>query len=354
MKRLLPILLLSIFLSNLSFAETATLNQDYVARTTDDFTTRQNIKAVIPSGTAVEIVDRKLLPSGNYGLKVRITSLGGSVATKLKDGDTVWVYYHMQKQQRVWDLYDKSGKLVDSPKTAVAGKSTKSFSINQSTPADTTANPPYCAACAAKAKASATSQPAADAVKQPIADIQKVAAENVDEMVPSVEELSSYLQQVGPSPTKRQIATDEKIAQNIIKDCGNDDPNILIPLVLAMMKQESGFHAGVHNSNRGAEGLMQILPSTARQLHCGKDLHDIETNISCGVKFVKQLLAQHPGDITAVLEAYNAGPGREDAIEKGIKRIPRETKAYVKNITATIGEYYSIMKTTALSLVANN
>lgn len=83
-------------------------------------------------------------------------------------------------------------------------------------------------------------------------------------------------------------------------------------------------------SPRGARGVMQLMPGTAREygLMNAQDLADPERNIDAGVRHLKNLLAQHQSNIALALAAYNAGAG---AVARHGMRIPpyRETMLYV-------------------------
>jgi soluble lytic murein transglycosylase-like protein len=102
------------------------------------------------------------------------------------------------------------------------------------------------------------------------------------------------------------------------------DPNLL----LAMIHVESGCNERAL-SPRGAVGLMQILPSTARELGFENPHHPAE-NIRAGAKYLKNLTKSFGGDFGLVLAAYNAGPG---AVRKHGGVPPyRETKAYIQSV----------------------
>jgi soluble lytic murein transglycosylase-like protein len=80
------------------------------------------------------------------------------------------------------------------------------------------------------------------------------------------------------------------------------DPN----LIAAMAFRESRFDANAV-SRRGAQGVMQLMPKTARALGV-KDAFDARQNVFGGAKYLKYLLDRFDGDVTLTLAAYNAGP----------------------------------------------
>jgi soluble lytic murein transglycosylase-like protein len=101
-------------------------------------------------------------------------------------------------------------------------------------------------------------------------------------------------------------------------------------LVRAVIVVESGFNPRAI-SRRGAIGLMQLLPSTARR-YGAFNAFDPEQNIHAGARYLADLIARYGGEkLELVLAAYNAG---EDAVEKYGRRIPpyKETQAYVPNV----------------------
>jgi len=106
----------------------------------------------------------------------------------------------------------------------------------------------------------------------------------------------------------------------------NVDPN----LVRAMVKVESNFNPNAV-SRKGAMGLMQLMPSTARELKV-QNPFDPQQNIDAGVRHLKQLLESYGGDVKLTLAAYNAGSGAV-ARSAGVPRYA-ETQNYVRRITS--------------------
>jgi len=99
-------------------------------------------------------------------------------------------------------------------------------------------------------------------------------------------------------------------------------------LITAVIYQESAFRPCAV-SQKGAQGLMQLMPATAEQFGV-KDPFDIQENIGAGAKFLKGLLMRYTGDLSLALGAYNAGPGKVDEAG-GVPAIP-ETTNYVREI----------------------
>jgi soluble lytic murein transglycosylase-like protein len=99
-------------------------------------------------------------------------------------------------------------------------------------------------------------------------------------------------------------------------------------LVKAVIKAESGFnHKAV--SPKGAQGLMQLMPATAR-LRGVRDVFNPRDNVEGGVRHLKWLLDRYGGNVPYAVAAYNAGEKRvEDA--GGIPNIP-ETREYLARV----------------------
>ena len=120
-----------------------------------------------------------------------------------------------------------------------------------------------------------------------------------------------------------------------------------VDLLHAIIRAESAYDPRAV-SNKGAAGLMQLMPETARQYGV-KDVFDPEENLTGGAKYLKDLVRLYDGRRDLVLAAYNAG---QEAVKKynGVPPYP-ETKAYIKMVQssydspiirsrATIYQYY--------------
>ncbi len=79
-------------------------------------------------------------------------------------------------------------------------------------------------------------------------------------------------------------------------------------LIRAVMMTESGGNPLVL-SNKGAVGLMQLLPATAREMGVD-DIHDVAQNLMGGTRFLRVLANRFDGDLVKVLSAYHAGSTR--------------------------------------------
>ncbi len=115
-------------------------------------------------------------------------------------------------------------------------------------------------------------------------------------------------------------------------------------LIRALIHAESAFNP-VAVSRKGAMGLTQLMPATARELGVGDPLL-AEQNIFGGVKYLSGLLKQYKGDVALASAAYNAGAG---AVQKygGIPPYA-ETRAYVNRVQLLHQRYLTMLKAKGL------
>lgn len=108
-------------------------------------------------------------------------------------------------------------------------------------------------------------------------------------------------------------------------------------LVRALIQVESNYRPKAR-SNRGAMGLMQLMPSTAREYKV-RNPYDPKANIGAGVRHLKSLIDRFDGVVELALAAYNAGEG---AVKK-FNGVPpyRETRDYVTRILSIAGLPFS-------------
>ena len=131
---------------------------------------------------------------------------------------------------------------------------------------------------------------------------------------------------IAPSPQLRATSEFDAIIARIARTHGVDST-----LVRAVIQVESAYQANAR-SQKGAVGLMQVMPATGRQYGIRK-LYDPALNIEAGVRHLKSLLTRYP--LALALAAYNAG---EAAVTRfrGVPPYP-ETQTYVSRILALVG-----------------
>jgi soluble lytic murein transglycosylase-like protein len=124
----------------------------------------------------------------------------------------------------------------------------------------------------------------------------------------------------------------EKTAFDSIIEHASTQHGVDPRLVKAVIQVESGFQSRAR-SPKGAMGLMQLMPATARQYSAGRNPYDPARNVQAGTKYLRTLLNKF--DLPLALAAYNAG----EAAVRRFGSIPpyAETHAYVAKILALVG-----------------
>lgn len=128
-------------------------------------------------------------------------------------------------------------------------------------------------------------------------------------------------------PFANQSSTPKTDFDSYIKKAAQEN-NIDSNLLKAVIKAESGFNANA-KSPVGAQGLMQLMPATAKSLGV-ENPFDAEQNIKGGAKYLSGLIKRFDGKLENALAAYNAGAG---AVNKygGVPPY-KETQNYVKRV----------------------
>ncbi len=126
----------------------------------------------------------------------------------------------------------------------------------------------------------------------------------------------------------------------------NVDPS----LIKAVIKTESDFDCYAL-SKAGAQGLMQLMPATARELSVGNPYNPYE-NIDAGTRYLRDLLDIFDGNVPLSLAAYNAGP----TLVKRLQRIPRipETVRYVKKVLTHYKGYGGYVSQSQIQIASAN
>ena len=133
--------------------------------------------------------------------------------------------------------------------------------------------------------------------------------------------------------TAHHRANSSRLESHIRRACMQHQVDPL--LIKAIIKTESNFDQFAVSA-KGAQGLMQLMPETAKDLQVS-DPFDAYQNISAGTRYFRNLLDTFSGNIRLSLAAYNAGPGRV-ARFGAIPRIP-ETIDYVRTVLRHYREY---------------
>lgn len=130
--------------------------------------------------------------------------------------------------------------------------------------------------------------------------------------------------------TRRAVTAHRNVTQRINAGVDEAAAKYELPpnLIHAVIRAESNYQVRAV-SPAGAKGLMQLMPSTAKELGV-RNSFNIEQNIDGGAKYLHNMLARYDGDLKLALSAYNAGPGN---VDKYNGQVPfAETRTYVERV----------------------
>jgi soluble lytic murein transglycosylase-like protein len=138
----------------------------------------------------------------------------------------------------------------------------------------------------------------------------------------------------GVRATRSAVSTRARVYDDLISEHSRSN-GVRADLVRAVMQVESGFNPYAR-SPKGAMGLMQLMPATARQYGVKNAFNPAE-NVRAGVAYLRELLDRYQNNEELALAAYNAGPG---AVDKHGQSVPpyRETQSYVAQINRMAGK----------------
>ena len=161
--------------------------------------------------------------------------------------------------------------------------------------------------------------------KKEIKKIVIIKKSPAQKLQPAVKKIAGH-----PAKQKKEEKTYEELIYSAARK-HNVDP----ALVKAVVKAESNFNPK-DTSCKGACGLMQLMPDTARLLGV-EDIYEPSQNINAGTKYLSTMLYQFNGDLEKALAAYNAGP----AVVRKYKTVPpyKETKSYIKTVYRNYQRY---------------
>ena len=185
---------------------------------------------------------------------------------------------------------------------------------------------------AARGRSGATTAPAADASTatggRTARQLQAQAAGEQSRLRPRAAGRS-------PQPGTQRVqlpASESDVIEQAIRQAASRY-NLSPDLIRSVIRAESAFQPQAV-SPAGAQGLMQLMPETAKELGV-TDPFDVRQNIDGGVRYLRQMLDRFDGDLKMALSAYNAGPG---AVEKYEGQVPyAETRHYVKRVLRFAG-----------------
>jgi soluble lytic murein transglycosylase-like protein len=153
--------------------------------------------------------------------------------------------------------------------------------------------------------------------------------------------ISSLLVESGKNRAHTPVARDNvSVYAQDIEQVANEI-GVDAALVHAVITAESGYNPNAV-SRAGAQGLMQLMPATAKR-YAVRNVLDPQQNIRGGTRYLRDLLDMFDNNLELAIAAYNAG---ENAVIRYGMKIPpyRETQAYVPKVLRLHDKYAALMK----------
>lgn len=163
---------------------------------------------------------------------------------------------------------------------------------------------------------------------------------------PPISEMKGPLRMYSQQPQQQRQQPQAKVKapselQSVISEVAKKQ-GVKADLVTAIIQAESNFNPSA-KSHAGAQGLMQLMPATAKELGVRNPL-DPKDNVTGGTKYIKQMLKKYD-DVRLALAAYNWGMGNVDKALKKYgnsyeaieKHMPKETRNYVPKVLSNMG-----------------
>ena len=143
---------------------------------------------------------------------------------------------------------------------------------------------------------------------------------------------ASFVSKVENDPQKgKQIKS--PLGINDIIDHASKTHDVDPELIRSVIRAESDFDVNA-TSSKGAMGLMQLMPETAKDLGVKNCYNPVE-NIMAGTRYLKSLLNRYDGNVELTLAAYNWGMGN---VERHPDRLPKETQTYIARVSGYLRE----------------
>jgi soluble lytic murein transglycosylase-like protein len=162
---------------------------------------------------------------------------------------------------------------------------------------------------------------------------------NIEDLLLNLSNNSSLIDsQVSKIKQSDPVILDSKSynIENVIKEA-SEKYKVNSDLIRSVIRAESNFNPDC-TSSKGAMGLMQLMPETAKELGV-KRPYDISENVMGGTNYLKTLLNRYEGNTDLALAAYNWGMGN---LERNPDNLPRETRNYIAKINKFLNSSLSV------------